>query len=156
TKLDRTVNSFHSFLTGLQKNEKLQLDRLLLAQCFTSIGKYAEAIEQLKKIPAPGANEDPKIQAHYKVVQVLLIRAYRLQGKDTKDPKSLKEARDLLDKIMAPTPEDMAKKPPQPGWGKRDINALKEEILLLMDMDSYGASVNRCNTLLGTLGKQMM
>jgi hypothetical protein len=26
----------------------------------------------------------------------------------------------------------------------------------LMDSDSYGAAVNRCNTLLGVLGKQMM
>jgi hypothetical protein len=156
-KLAKTVTSFKALLNEV-KNEK-SLTAELLAQCYTSIGDYAEATKQLEKSAEPQAKanataeEQEKFKkdlAKFKRDRVMLIRCKRLDGKENKKPKAIEEAKKLLDEIMV-DPAD----PKKPGWGRRDLNALEEEILLLIDIEAFGAAVNRANALLGILLKKL-
>jgi hypothetical protein len=164
-KLNRLVNSFSVLLPDVKAEDAtLKPDvRFLLAECYASISKYQKAIELLDKYPAapvlpPNASDDDKKRhqqedARYKLAQVLLIHSLRMDGNENGNKDRLKDATDRLNAIMQPTEEDKKKK--QPGWGKRDINALKEEVQILIDLKLWGNSVNRCNELLKILGPKL-
>src|SRR5262249_736428 len=153
-KLNKTIDGFDAFLDQVARDAK---DRktdftLVLAQGFLGIHKYAKTIKLLEQVPAP----DPKGNAKdheeslRRVLPVLLTRAYRLEGKQKSDPKSLKKAETLLDGIMDPLPAGPKGKS-EPNWGRRDLNALLEEIYLYIDLKYYGAAVNRANAVLKVL-----
>src|SRR5262249_20848923 len=65
--------------------------------------------------------------------------------------KSLKKAESLIDAIMDPLPPAVPKGKPEINWGRRDLNALLEEIYLYIDLKYYGAAVNHANAVLEIL-----
>src|SRR5262249_1113196 len=126
---------------------------LVLAQGYLAMRKYAKTIKLLEKVPAPDPKGDAKKheESLRRVLRVLLIRALRLEGKENKSEKSLKEAEKLLDAIMDPLHPAGPKGKAEPNWGRRDLNALLEEIYLYIDLKYYGAAVNRANAVLKVL-----
>jgi hypothetical protein len=153
-KLERTINAFSALLADEKGDDKSLKPgvRLLLAQCYASIHRFPQALDLLGKFPEPPKDADPKGPevGRQRVAQVLQIRCHRLLGKENKDLKSLELAKKKLDEIMIDPKGPMGQ-----GWGRRDINALKEEIELLIDMKAFGAAVNRCNALLAILGPKL-
>jgi tetratricopeptide (TPR) repeat protein len=145
-KLKKTVNGFSAFLDRVSKDQKtLTPDfRMLLAQSYMSIGKYKEAeaqVEQfLKKVKEPDPKATPQQAAPYRLARTLQVRTLRLKGTVDNDKKALEKAGKLMDDIMGSDAK--------PGWGRRDLNALIEQIHVFFDLGFYGAAVNRANALL--------
>jgi hypothetical protein len=145
-KLAKTVNGFSAFLDQVTKDQKtLTPDfRMLLAQSYMGIGKYDKAeaqVEQyLKKEKEPGPKATPQEVARYRLARTLQVRAVRLKGKADNDKKALAKSGQLMDDIMGTDAK--------PGWGRRDLNALVEQIHVFFDLGFYGAAVNRANALL--------
>jgi hypothetical protein len=145
-KLAKTTESFNAFLNKLaaQSAQHGPDSVRLFAQSYLAIGKNARAAELLAKLPEPRADADQRDVAGWRVSQVLLVRAMRLAALEKTDAKereeALKKADELMDRIM--TGPDK-----KPGWGQRDVNALKEQILLYVDLGYFGAAVNRANSL---------
>jgi hypothetical protein len=150
-KLAKTVDGFTAFLDQVAKDPKAPKDsdfRRLLAQGYLSMDKYARAADVLSKIPKPDPKGNPQDREEglRRVARVLLIRAYREQGKETKDDMALNEAKKTLEEIMGADNK---------GWGRHDINALIEEIYLYSDLTYYGASANRADALLSILQRKL-
>jgi len=146
-KLNKTIAGLSSFLDAVAKDDKGgQTDfSLLLAQGYLTITKYTKAIALLEKLPAPNPKGDARDREEglRRLARVLWIRALRLEGKENGDEKSLKKAEELMTEAMGTSQA--------PGWGRRDVNALIEEIYLFTDLGYHGAAVNRANALLKTL-----
>ncbi len=161
-KLNKTIDGFDSFLDLVSKDDTFFKDRktdftLLMAQGYLGIGRYAKAAKLLEKVPAPNpkGNAKDREESLRRVLRVLLIRAHRLEGKENTDTARLKKAEALLDEIMLPPKDAPAGAKAEPNWGKRDMNALLEEIYLYIDLKYYGAAVNRANTLLTFLQRKL-
>ena len=148
-KLARTVNGFSAFLDQVAKDQKtLAPDfMMLLAQSYAGIGKHDKALglleQYLKKVKAPGPKATPQEAAPYRMARTLQVRTQRLKGKADNDKKELEKASTLMDEIMGTDAK--------PGWGRRDLNALVEQIHVFFDLGFYGAAVNRANSLLKIL-----
>jgi hypothetical protein len=159
--LAKTVTGFNAFLNAVVKEEKVLAPdfRLLLAQSYASVGEHGKALEMLEKLlkeltknpkadakgDAKGdpASTDPKLVSINRIAQVMQVRALRLKGKEDKDEKLIKQAETLIDEII----ESKGK----PNWGRRDVNALIEQLYVYLDRTYYGAAVNRANALLKIL-----
>lgn len=158
-KLNQTISAFRALLSD-QKGDEAKLSpemRLLLAQCYLSLNSFPEASKLLEKAPEVNPKDEPAKLSKAKLAQALRLRAMRLQALEETDAtarqqKLLEVEKELL-KLKVPTEDDMKKG--QPGWGALDVNVLKEEILLYIDMKAWGAATNRSNTLLQKLGKQL-
>lgn len=92
----------------------------VLADCYASMDEHARAAEELAKVAEPkGARPGSDEEKLYRRVQLDLIRELRL----TRDVDNLKKAREMMAGILG--------EPKKPGWGRRDLLALKEQGSLL-------------------------
>lgn len=130
--LGKAITGYSTILDKrIKKQKNLTPDFIrVLADCYSSMEKHAQAAAELKKAlgtpPAAGAPEEKP----YRLNQLALVRELRL----SKDPESLKEARTNMDEALG-TRE-------KPGWGARDILALKEQGQLLFAEEKYADSFN--------------
>lgn len=161
-QLAKTMAGFNAFLNAVVKEEKVLAPdfKFLLAQSYLSVSEYAKAIDMLEKLikdldKDPKASlkpdakgTDPKTVGLHRLAHVMLVRALRLRGNEEKDEKLKKKAEELIDAIVG---ADATK----PNWGRRDVNALLEQIYVYRDLAYFGAAVNRANALLGVLQKQL-
>jgi tetratricopeptide (TPR) repeat protein len=134
---------FSAILDELTKNANVAKNKsvvLTLAQCYSNMDLHPKAVELLSKLPEPkeaaGMNIDEETR---------LLRGARLMYiKELRLNKELDKAKSTLDAIMG-TKE-------KPGWGARNVDALKEGIYLLADQEKYFESHNRASA----LAKQML
>jgi hypothetical protein len=116
--LDKAVKGYTAIVDKRVKKLKATTPEFLrvLADCYASMDEHAKAAAELEKVEAPmGAKPGSPEEALYRRVQTELVRELRLSN----DADNLKKARQLMDGIMG-----TAK---QPGWGRRDVLALKEQ-----------------------------
>jgi hypothetical protein len=109
---------------------------LQLARCYANLGQHQKAADRLDKVSDPGAGPEA---SRYRGVRLMLVRELRQAGDPTR-------ARAVLDEIMG-TPQ-------KPGWGARDISALKEKVLLLEADGQYAAAARLATTLVDFLKKR--
>lgn len=126
--LDKAVKGYTAIVDKRVKKLKATTPELtrVLADCYASMDEHAKAAAELEKIEAaknakPGSPEE----ALHRRVQTELVRELRL----SKDADNLKKARQLMDDMMG-----TAK---QPGWGRRDVLALKEQGGLYESEEKY-------------------
>jgi tetratricopeptide (TPR) repeat protein len=116
--LDKAVKGYTAILDKRVKKQKSTTPDFLrvLADCYSNMEEHEKAAAELEKVEAPkSAKPGSPEEALYRRVQTELIRELRL----TLTPGNLQKARQLMDGIMG-----TAK---QPGWGRRDLLALKEQ-----------------------------
>jgi hypothetical protein len=96
-----------------------------VADCYSSMGRHAEAAAQLEKTPDPKAKPGTDEEKSFHRVQLLLSQEYRL----SKDKANFAKARKLMNAIMgdAKTPD----------WGRKDLLALIENGNLLEAEEKY-------------------
>jgi hypothetical protein len=127
--LDKAVQGFKALLK--KRTEKAERTPELvraLASCFSSMEDHAAAAQELKELNKGPVNEkDPASKG----ARLMYIRALRL----SKDPANIKEARKLIDEVMQPAPK-------KPGWGARDLSAIKEDGLLMHEEGQYARAFN--------------
>jgi hypothetical protein len=123
--LQKAVKGYGDILDKRVKKQKIVDTEFIrvLADCYSSMEKHAEAAAELEKVPAPKAGEDEK---SYRLVRLALVRELRLS--DTKE--NLKKSRTILDEAMGTVKK--------PNWGRTDILALKEQGQLLEGEKQYG------------------
>lgn len=128
--VNKAVTGYSAILDKRIKKQKNLTPEFIrvLADCYSSMEKHAEAAAELKKAlgepPAAGSPEEKT----YRMIQLSLVRELRL----SKDPENLKQARQIIDEAMGA--------PKKPGWGARDILALKEQGQLLQAEEKYADS----------------
>src|SRR5262249_18724121 len=144
--LKKATASFLDIVNDLKGKQAAPTPPLLLAlaQCYSSLGKHAEAADLLKPVPEPkpeaGAKEaDAEATRNYRGCRLFYIRQLRLG-------KKFKEAHDELGSIMG-TPENKK-------WGLSDIAVLKEELLLLIDEEKFVEGYQKANNLVKALVKR--
>jgi hypothetical protein len=130
---ENTKKAVHSFTTilndvaGQTKNPSPKVV-LVLARCYSNMDQHKKAIELLEAVPeVKQAGPD---QALWHAIRLTLVRELRL-NKDTE------KARKLLDEIIG-TKE-------KPGWGMRDVAALKERVFLEEEEGQYAAAARRAD-----------
>jgi tetratricopeptide (TPR) repeat protein len=125
-KLDKTVKSFSAFLDVLakQQDKKPNPELLLfLAQSYSTLDNHGKAAELASKTeePQPEGDKkeiDPRKLQFYYLGRLLLVRELRLGQEFAKADLVLKE-------ILGSK------------WGARNLDALKERVLLLEDQAKY-------------------
>jgi hypothetical protein len=164
-KLAKTTASFGVFLDALAKNQeknKTPEMTLLLASGYASVENHKKVLqildEYLKAHPEEPAapakkGEQPSMdRLRYELVKVMVIRALRQSGQ-------VPDAWKKLDEIMDP-------KEGKPGWGTKNVEALKEKNFLLMEgrpakddptklVPQYGRAAEGWNGLVTTLQGQI-
>src|SRR5262249_15487971 len=132
-QLDQTVKSFADFLGLLRQQQKNPTPELLyvLAQSYTGLGKYAEAIELLEQIQPPADGDERAARLHH-AARLLQVRALRLSEQIDQAEKALRAVQGEA-------------------WAKQNLEALKEEAHLLEAREKYGAAATQWNALLKTL-----
>jgi hypothetical protein len=136
--LKKAVEGFTAILDDLGKQQKAPTTEfmLLLAQCYGSMEQHEKAAALLEKVPAPGpaagaAAPDPEAVRLHRGVQILLIRQLRLTG----DKDKIARATKLLDEVLGSKEK--------PGWGARDLGALKERGFLLEASGQYAEAYTK-------------
>src|SRR5205823_11144005 len=117
-QLQKTIANFSTFLDELTKQEQRNAKpevTLFLAQSYSSLDKHERAAELLDRI----TKDAPP--ALYHLARVLYVRELRLG-------KNFAKADAALTDIMASE------------WGKQNLEANKESILLLEDQEKYQVS----------------
>src|SRR5262249_6248888 len=94
--------------------------RLFVAQAYSNLERHDKAAALLKAFP-PAKDRDESALQTARYAQLLYVRELRLS-------KDFKTAKDALDPILK-------------GWGKTDLNARREAVLLLEDEGSYAGAV---------------
>jgi hypothetical protein len=126
--LGKAIIGFSAILDELvKKQEKVNPEfQLVLAQAYNSMTLHDKAAELLKKIPEPpaGTAENAKEMQQYRAAQIQLVRALRAA-------KDFKGAGEVLKAVMGD---------PKTGWGRKNVDALKEQIALFMDQEDYGSA----------------
>src|SRR5262249_43727281 len=97
---------------------------------------------ELAKVQPPKAKEGPEVQT-YRGVQLLRVRELRR----SKDKKSLAEAEKLLGEIIGTAKH--------PGWGRRNLDALKERGKRLAAQEKYGKAFDVFAGLVRELAKRL-
>jgi hypothetical protein len=113
----------------IAKQKKLTPDFLLvLADCYTSMGEHGKAAGELAKVVI--GKDTPDAERLSKVVPLKLVRELRL----SKVKKNLKKAAREMEKIMGPPGG-------KPGWGRRNLEALREYGYLLEAQTKYSDAI---------------
>lgn len=141
--LKKAVDGFTAILDDIVKqtpNPTLKF-AVQLARCYSNMDQHDKAAKQLAAIPDPKAGADAGL---YKGARLMLVRELRM-AQDPKDEKNTKveEARKVLDEVLGTDAK--------PNWGKRDINALKENVMLLEAEKKYAQAALLANKLVKTL-----
>jgi hypothetical protein len=123
--LQKAQKGFTSILNEVAGGQKTPTPKLayLLAKCYAGMDEHKKAADLLQTFAAPNAAAD--VSLHH-AIQLLLIDELRLL-------KEFDKAKERLDEIMAV-------KDGKPGWGARNLDALKLRILLWEDQEQYGAA----------------
>jgi len=136
--------AFAAILADLlaKQKDKSPTFKLTLAQCYSSMGKYEDAVLLLESVPLPkaeaGAVEpDAEAMKVYKGCKLMYLRMLRL---DKKLDKCRKEITPILEKDK--------------GWGAKDIAVKKENLYLLMDEGKFVEAYIEANTLVKALAKR--
>jgi hypothetical protein len=128
--LDKAVKGYKAILGKRIAKQKLTPEFIrVVADCYASMEDHSEAAKLLEKAlgqltTRPGSDEEKLARR----IQLDLCREFRL----SKDPDNLKKARAIVDGIMG--------QPKKPGWGMRDLLALKEQGALLEAEGKYADS----------------
>jgi len=120
---DQLEKGLVAFLDDLAAPERLSVPetRLFVAQAYSNLERHDKAAALLKAFPA-AKEADDQAQQTARYAQLLYVRELRLS-------KDFKAAKAALQPIVS-------------GWGKTDLNALREALLLLEDEGSYSGAVN--------------
>jgi hypothetical protein len=164
-KLAKTIASFGVFLDALAKNQeknKTAEMTLLLATAYAGVDNHKKAAQILDEYlkahpeepPAPLKKGDPPSldRARFELIKVSYIRALRQSGQVAEAWKKLDEITDAKDG--------------KPGWGTKNLEALKEKNFLLMEgrpakddptklVPLYGRAAEGWNGLVTTLQGQV-
>ncbi len=127
--LDKAIQGYTALLKKRTKDAKRTPELIkALASCYSGMDDHAAAARELAELNKGPVNEkDPNSKA----ARLMYIRALRL----SKEPANLKEARKLIDEAILPVGK-------KPGWGARDLVAIKEDGLLLHEEGKYGTAFN--------------
>lgn len=124
-----------------QKDVTTEFTRVL-ADCYSSLEEHAKAAAELAKVTEPKeAKPGSEEEKQYRRVQIDLSREWRL----TKEADNLKKARQLMDGILGTVKK--------PGWGRRDVLALKEQGNLLEAEGKYKEAFEQWSDLTRRLAK---
>ncbi|MFO0844999.1 MAG: hypothetical protein U0797_21835 [Gemmataceae bacterium] len=126
--LDKAVKGYTAILDKRVTRQKAVTPDFVrvLADCYSNMEEHERAAAELEKVEAPkNARAGSPEEALYRRIQTELVRELRL----TLTPGNLQKARQLMDGILG-----TAK---QPGWGRRDLLALKEQGALLEAEEKY-------------------
>ncbi len=144
-QLKKTIDSYSAFLDELAKQQKAPTPEFvrLMAQSYSSLDRHAKAAELLKSVPPPkpgpnGEKPGPKQVQTYQAAQLLYARELRLD-------KKLDEAGKLLVEF---------KREPD-GWGRNNIEVLKEYVLWLQDKGLHGRASQESVALVNQLVKKL-
>jgi hypothetical protein len=139
--LQKAVEGYSAVLNGLkQQQQKLTPEFVfLLARAYAEMDKHGEAAGLLDKVPEPKAGAPANEVKFHHAVRLMLARELRLS-------KELEKAEKVLDEITG-TKE-------KPGWGARDLEALKERGHLLEAQEKYAPAFNLWAQLVRQLVKQ--
>jgi hypothetical protein len=133
-EVEKTVAQFTAFLDDLAKSSakglKPEMIRFL-AYSYSGLDKHAEAAALLAKVSPPAAQADEKF---YHATRIMYAHELRLANKYDEAAAALK--------AVAKTE-----------FGKRSLEAKKEEALLQEDQDKFAAAANRWNQVMGDLRK---
>jgi tetratricopeptide (TPR) repeat protein len=111
----------------------------LLARAYAEMDQHGKAAGLLDKVPEPKAGAGPNEEKYHHAVRLMLARELRLG-------KELDKAEKVLDEITGSKEK--------PGWGARDLEALKERGQLLEAQGKYAAAFNLWAALVRQLVKQ--
>jgi hypothetical protein len=141
--LGKAITGFSAILDDLtKKQEKTNAEfQLLVAACYQSMTLFDKAVEELNKITAPpeGTDEKAREVSLYRAAQVQITTAQRLAKKFDEANASMKAIMGDKDK---------------PGWGRKNLGALKEQTLLYMDQNDFASAYNVAAQVSGALLKQ--
>jgi hypothetical protein len=134
--LKKAVDSFSVILDDIVKQTKNPSPRfvLLLARCYSNMDQHKKAAELLEVMAEP-KQPGPELDL-YRGCRLMLVRELRLQ-------KNVEKARALLAEILGTKAK--------PGWGARNINALKERVFLEEEEGKYTQAAAEANTLVRQL-----
>jgi hypothetical protein len=137
-ELDKTVASFTAFLDELAKQppDKLKPDVIrFLALGYSGLGKHEQAAELLARIPAsPAGDADQQTFSH--AVRLMYARELRQAHKFDQAGRAIQE-------IL------------QTDWGKRNLEARKEQIILRQDQGQWAPAARDWGALMVTLKPQI-
>jgi hypothetical protein len=111
---------------------------LLLAQNYSALEEYGQAIEQLGQLPAPkpGVPNPDDNEKVLRAARILLIRDLRLN-------QEVAKANSLLNEIMGP--QDRRE------WGAKNVDVLLEKVHLLEEAKAYDQAAALANNLVKQL-----
>jgi hypothetical protein len=134
--LKKAVANFSLILDDIVKTTKNPSPKfvLLLARCYGNLDLHKKAADLLEAMAEP-KQPGPDLNL-YRGTRLLLVRELRLQ-------KDLDKARKVLDEIIGTKQKQ--------GWGLRNIDALKERVLLEEDEGKYAAAALEANALVKQL-----
>jgi tetratricopeptide (TPR) repeat protein len=137
----KAVAGYSAVLDGLIKQQQKPTPEFvfLLARAYAEMEQHGKAAELLEGVPEPKAGAGPNEVKNHHAVRLILARELRLG-------KELDKAEKVLDEIIG-TKE-------KPGWGARDLEALKERGQLLEAQGKYAAAFNLWASLVRQLVKQ--
>jgi hypothetical protein len=137
----KAVAGYSAVLDGLIKQQPKPTPEFvfLLARAYAEMEQHGKAAGLLEKVPEPAAGAAPNELKYHHAVRLMLARELRLG-------KELEKAEKVLDEIVG-TKE-------KPGWGARDLEALKERGQLLEAQGKYVAAFNLWSALVRQLVKQ--
>ena len=120
-------------LTGDKLTPKLVY---FTSQIYSSMDKHKEAADLLDKVPEP-AKDAPKTDVDlYQTIRVLLVKERRMNSETD-------EARKIMDGIMGD--------PKTPGWGRKKIDALMENVEVLAAEGNNKSAAEFANALIQKL-----
>jgi tetratricopeptide (TPR) repeat protein len=129
----------------IKKQKELSNDFIMvLADCYSSMEQHDKAAEVLARVPEPKPGAGDAEEKKYRGIQLILIRELRL----SKSEASLKKATVILSGILGPeSPRSKW------GWGRTNLDALKENALLLEAGGKYKEAFPEWTNLVKNLAK---
>jgi hypothetical protein len=136
--LEKASKGFTALIDDVQKQMKPSLKLTAqLARCYSNMENHKKAAELLEKVEPP-KDGSPDVGLHHGI-RLMLVRELRM----SKGPEALTKAETILDEIIG-TKE-------KPGWGLRDVNALKERVLIWEEQGKYAPAAQLANALVRQL-----
>ncbi len=137
----KAVEGYSAVLDGLVKQQKEPTPEFvfLLARAYAEMGQHGKAAGLLDKVPEPKAGAPANEVKFHHAIRLTLARELRLNKEVDKAEKVLEEITGTKEK---------------PGWGARDLEALKERGHLLEAREKYAAAFQLWAQLVRQLVKQ--